>query len=153
MTARTLYGVLGQVSRRRPAYYGRRAEEPAPHGEIYMSIKPLALAVLTAVLMACSPTDTPDSPNTASTPDTGTSAVLAEGHFHPKGKAPSEYTLAIFEEARETLPFSDRQDFEEWERGFIARREDLQHWKHSTESCDHSRRRRLAVLPLRLKGH
>ncbi len=48
------------------------------------------------------------------------------GHFHPKGKPPSEYTLAVFDEARETLPFSDRQDFEEWERGFIAGREDLQ---------------------------
>jgi alkyl sulfatase BDS1-like metallo-beta-lactamase superfamily hydrolase len=30
----------------------------------------------------------------------------------------------MFEEARQTLPFSDRQDFDEWERGFIARRED-----------------------------
>jgi alkyl sulfatase BDS1-like metallo-beta-lactamase superfamily hydrolase len=46
------------------------------------------------------------------------------GHFHPKGKQPSEHTLKIFEEARQTLPFADRQDFEEWERGFIARRED-----------------------------
>ncbi len=48
------------------------------------------------------------------------------GHFHPKGKPPSEYTLAVFDEARETLPFSDQQDFAEWERGFIAEREDLQ---------------------------
>jgi len=47
------------------------------------------------------------------------------GHFHPKGKPPSEHTLKVFEEARKTLPFSDRQDFEEWERGLIARREDL----------------------------
>ena len=31
------------------------------------------------------------------------------GHFHPKGKPPSEHTLAVFEEAREMLPFSDRQ--------------------------------------------
>ena len=47
------------------------------------------------------------------------------GHFHPTGKRPSEHTLNVFEEARRTLPFSDRQDFEEWERGFIARRENL----------------------------
>jgi alkyl sulfatase BDS1-like metallo-beta-lactamase superfamily hydrolase len=47
------------------------------------------------------------------------------GHFHPKGKPPSEHTLKMFEEARQSLPFADRQDFEEWERGFIARREDL----------------------------
>ena len=57
-----------------------------------------------------------------------TEDVLASGttngHFHPKGKPPSEHTLKIFEEARKTLPFSDRQDYEEWERGFIARRED-----------------------------
>ena len=55
------------------------------------------------------------------------SSEVAEefGHFHPKGKPPSEHTLKIFEEARQTLPFSDRRDFEEWERGFIARRDDL----------------------------
>ena len=47
-------------------------------------------------------------------------------HFHPKGKPPSEYTLAIFEEAEKILPFEDRRDFEEWERGYIAGREDLQ---------------------------
>ena len=55
-------------------------------------------------------------------------APVADGetdHFHPKGKPPSEHTLKIFEEARQTLPLSDRRDFEEWERGFIARREDL----------------------------
>jgi len=46
-------------------------------------------------------------------------------HFHPKGKPPSQYTLEIFEEARKTLPFSDVKDFEEWERGYIAGREDL----------------------------
>ena len=42
-------------------------------------------------------------------------------HFHPKGKPPSKYTLEIFEKARAVLPFGDRQDFEEQERGFIAR--------------------------------
>jgi alkyl sulfatase BDS1-like metallo-beta-lactamase superfamily hydrolase len=41
-------------------------------------------------------------------------------HFHPKGKMPSEHTLKIFEQAKKTLPFSDRQDFEERDRGFIA---------------------------------
>jgi len=42
-------------------------------------------------------------------------------HFHPKGKPPSEHTKKIFEEARAGLPFSDKQDFEEYQRGFIAR--------------------------------
>jgi len=68
-----------------------------------------ALAVAALTTVACSPT----------------SSESDFGHFHPKGKPPSEHTLAVFEEARQTLPFSDRQDFEEWERGFIARREDL----------------------------
>ncbi len=67
----------------------------------------LTLAAITT--LACSPTNSQSD----------------FGHFHPKGKAPSEHTLAIFEEARQTLPFADRQDFDEWERGFIARREDL----------------------------
>jgi alkyl sulfatase BDS1-like metallo-beta-lactamase superfamily hydrolase len=62
-----------------------------------------------------------------SAPAEKASSEVAEefGHFHSKGKPPSEHTLKIFEEARQTLPFSDRRDFEEWERGFIARREDL----------------------------
>jgi alkyl sulfatase BDS1-like metallo-beta-lactamase superfamily hydrolase len=41
-------------------------------------------------------------------------------HFHPKGKPPSEHTLKVLREARATLPFSDRRDFEEEKKGFIA---------------------------------
>jgi hypothetical protein len=37
---------------------------------------------------------------------------LAQGHFHPKGKAPSEHTIAVLRQARETLPFSDTRDFD-----------------------------------------
>ena len=48
-----------------------------------------------------------------------TSAAESQ-HFHPKGKMPSEHVLKIFEQARKTLPFSDRQDYEEHDRGFIA---------------------------------
>ena len=43
-----------------------------------------------------------------------------EGHFHPKGKAPSEHTLKILAEAKETLPFDDTQDFDEVAKGLIA---------------------------------
>jgi alkyl sulfatase BDS1-like metallo-beta-lactamase superfamily hydrolase len=74
----------------------------------YMS---LIIAVAVLSLAACSPSET---------------LVVAEDHFHPKGKAPSEFTLEVFEKARETLPFSDRQDFEEMEKGFIARPESMQ---------------------------
>ncbi|BDY03854.1 alkyl sulfatase dimerization domain-containing protein [Ferrimonas sp. YFM] len=41
-------------------------------------------------------------------------------HFHPKGKHPSSYTLAIREEQLTALPFKDERDFEEAKRGFIA---------------------------------
>jgi len=43
-----------------------------------------------------------------------------EGHFHPKGKAPSEFTKQVLRKARETLPFGDERDFEEQKRGLIA---------------------------------
>jgi alkyl sulfatase BDS1-like metallo-beta-lactamase superfamily hydrolase len=42
------------------------------------------------------------------------------GHFHPKGKAPSQYTIELRNGLRATLPFEDRRDFEEARRGFIA---------------------------------
>jgi alkyl sulfatase BDS1-like metallo-beta-lactamase superfamily hydrolase len=41
-------------------------------------------------------------------------------HFHPKGKPPSEHTLAILNKARETMPFDDTRDFDEATKGFIA---------------------------------
>lgn len=48
-----------------------------------------------------------------------------EGHFHPKGKAPSVHTVRVLKEAAARLPFSDKSDLDEWERGLIARRRDL----------------------------
>jgi len=84
------------------------------------------IAVASLTVVACSPTDTSDSATTASTPDTGTSAILAEDHFHPKGKAPSQYTLEVFEQAKKTLPFDDTRDFDEQEKGFIAAPESWQ---------------------------
>ncbi len=47
-------------------------------------------------------------------------AAPLKGHFHPKGKAPSAYTIEILKKAKATLPFNDRRDFEEQKRGFIA---------------------------------
>ncbi|MEJ2137551.1 MAG: alkyl sulfatase dimerization domain-containing protein [Desulfofustis sp.] len=41
-------------------------------------------------------------------------------HFHPKGKMPSQYTIALQNELRENLPFEDKRDFEEARKGFIA---------------------------------
>jgi alkyl sulfatase BDS1-like metallo-beta-lactamase superfamily hydrolase len=42
------------------------------------------------------------------------------GHFHPKGKMPSEHTLKVLAAARATLPLADKRDFAEEEKGFIA---------------------------------
>ncbi|MEE8241570.1 MAG: hypothetical protein V3R16_09905, partial [Nitrospirales bacterium] len=48
------------------------------------------------------------------------SALADEKHFHPKGKPPSKHTIAKLEQARATLPFADKRDFEEQQKGFIA---------------------------------
>ena len=49
--------------------------------------------------------------------------ALQPGHFHPKGKVPSEHTRALLKAAEQALPFSDTRDFDEFNKGFIARRE------------------------------
>ncbi len=47
-------------------------------------------------------------------------AKTALEHFHPKGKMPSTYTVELQKKLRETLPFQDKQDFEEQKKGFIV---------------------------------
>ena len=79
-------------------------------------VRLIFLAGLTTTV-ACSP---PDESDSAETSGTQTAAVIAEGHFHPKGKAPSQYTLAVLEQAKKTLPFDDTRDFDEKGKGFIA---------------------------------
>jgi hypothetical protein len=54
----------------------------------------------------------------------GAAARLA-GHFHPKGKAPSNFTLDALKQARDELPFGDTKDFEEQKKGLIAPMKDL----------------------------
>jgi alkyl sulfatase BDS1-like metallo-beta-lactamase superfamily hydrolase len=41
-------------------------------------------------------------------------------HFDRKGKGPSEHTRSLQAELRKTLPFEDRRDFEERDRGFLG---------------------------------
>ena len=53
-------------------------------------------------------------------PATAQEAAPLEGHFHPKGKAPSKFTVEALEKAKAALPFADRRDFEEKDKGFIA---------------------------------
>ena len=47
------------------------------------------------------------------------------GHFHPKGKAPSKYTLDALKQVRTGLPFADTRDLDEQKRGLIAPMKDL----------------------------
>ena len=48
------------------------------------------------------------------------SAGAQSQHFHPKGKPPSEHTIAVLTQARASLPFDDTRDFDEEKKGFIA---------------------------------
>ena len=48
-----------------------------------------------------------------------------QGHFDPKGKAPSKFTLDVLKQAKAGLPFADKRDFEEQKRGLIAPMKDL----------------------------
>ena len=41
-------------------------------------------------------------------------------HFDPKGSSPSQFTIELQNGLRKTLPFEDKRDFEEAQRGFIA---------------------------------
>ena len=64
-----------------------------------------------------------DSPANAQTQSDAPTPL--KGHFHPKGKAPSKYTLDALKRARTGLPFTDTRDFEEQKRGLIAPMNDL----------------------------
>jgi len=41
-------------------------------------------------------------------------------HFSPKGKMPSKYTVEARNKALKSMPFEDKQDFEEAKKGFIT---------------------------------
>ena len=52
-------------------------------------------------------------------------AAPLKGHFHPKGKPPSKFTLEVLKQARGGLPFADTRDFDEQKKGLIAPMKDL----------------------------
>ncbi len=64
----------------------------------------LVMAVTALTTLACSPTNSQSN----------------FGHFHERGKPPSEHTKKILRDARAGLPFADRRDFDEQSKGFIA---------------------------------
>ncbi len=45
---------------------------------------------------------------------------IADNHFDPKGKAPSEATIKKWNELKNKMPFEDVRDFAEQKKGFIA---------------------------------
>jgi len=56
--------------------------------------------------------------------DTETASIVADStsdHFDKKGKLPSSFTNAKWEELKNTLPFDDKRDFDEAKKGFIAK--------------------------------
>ena len=63
-----------------------------------------------------------DAPRPATPPQ----APPHPGHFDPKGKPPSQFTIEVLKQARASLPFSDTRDFEENRKGLIAQMPDLQ---------------------------
>jgi alkyl sulfatase BDS1-like metallo-beta-lactamase superfamily hydrolase len=75
-------------------------------------IHTLALAMLIVLGTAVLPT--------AGMADTAPGADSDWPHFDPKGKPPSQHTIDILNQARETLPFADTRDFDENRKGFIA---------------------------------
>jgi alkyl sulfatase BDS1-like metallo-beta-lactamase superfamily hydrolase len=81
-------------------------------GTLNMHTFQLCLVVCIATLFSC-----------AALAASGSGGIVyadPDQHFHPKGKPPSEHTLKIIREARETMPFDDTRDFEEARKGFIA---------------------------------
>jgi alkyl sulfatase BDS1-like metallo-beta-lactamase superfamily hydrolase len=74
------------------------------------------LSVLPILLFSCgNPTPTTDTDGS-----TDTTASGDNGHFDPKGKLPSSFTIAKWEDLKNKLPFEDVRDFEEHKKGFIA---------------------------------
>jgi alkyl sulfatase BDS1-like metallo-beta-lactamase superfamily hydrolase len=57
---------------------------------------------------------------------TAQAAAPVTGHFHPKGKAPSKFTIEVLKKAKAELPFTDTKDFDENKRGLIAPMKELQ---------------------------
>jgi alkyl sulfatase BDS1-like metallo-beta-lactamase superfamily hydrolase len=47
-------------------------------------------------------------------------APASIGHFDPQGQPPSTFTLELRNGLKATLPFSDKRDFDEAKKGFIA---------------------------------
>ena len=74
--------------------------------------------VMPAGLVSAQPAQAQPAPQTeaAQTP----ASPGHPGHFDPKGKAPSEFTMEVLRQSSKGLPFADKRDFDEAKKGFIA---------------------------------
>jgi alkyl sulfatase BDS1-like metallo-beta-lactamase superfamily hydrolase len=61
-----------------------------------------------------------DTPKAAGDTDTKDTAPNQSKLFDAKTQPPSNYTLEVLKKVRTELPFADKKDFEEQQRGFIA---------------------------------
>jgi alkyl sulfatase BDS1-like metallo-beta-lactamase superfamily hydrolase len=79
---------------------------------------------LPAVVSAAAVLAAPKPSHAQATPPASQSAaetkLIPQGHFDPLGKPPSTFTLELRNGLKATLPFSDKRDFDEAARGFIA---------------------------------
>jgi alkyl sulfatase BDS1-like metallo-beta-lactamase superfamily hydrolase len=82
-----------------------------------MKTRLIVVGICTAALLAScgKATDAPEGATPASS-----------NHFDPKGKAPSEHTIAKWQALKNTMPFEDVRDFDEHTKGFIAKPDYLQ---------------------------
>ena len=77
-----------------------------------------SLICMLAVLTGCN--DQSSKETGPAMPTVQLEAKSDPDHFHPKGKAPTDFTVSKQQQLRQTLPFSDQRDFEEQKKGFIA---------------------------------
>jgi alkyl sulfatase BDS1-like metallo-beta-lactamase superfamily hydrolase len=68
----------------------------------------------------CNPFNQETTMATNESPASAQEPAPLNGHFHPKGKAPSRFTLEVLKQAKARLPFADKKDFEEQKKGLIA---------------------------------
>ena len=75
------------------------------------------IAQLSAILIAANALGLAHAANDGVNPF----AEGAPGHFHLEGKPPSKFTLELNDQVKKSLPFEDVRDFEESQKGLIAK--------------------------------
>ena len=79
--------------------------------------------ILPAELVAAKPAQAETAPQAAKGPTDA--KPIHPGHFDPKGKPPSEFTMEVLRQSSKNLPFADKRDFDEQKKGLVAPMPDL----------------------------